>query len=65
MNPRVFLNVVSMQARQRLSYRADFWIEAVAGFIVTVTVAWFRWRAIFEGSGEETIGGFTLRGMIA
>ena len=65
MTPRLFLQVASLEARTRLSYRVDFWINAVVGFAVELLVAWFLWDAIFSASGAETIGGRTFHGMIA
>jgi ABC-2 type transport system permease protein len=63
-SPRLFASTFGIEARRLMSYRADFWINAVAGFVVHVGVAWFLWRAIFTVSGESEIGGFTFEGML-
>lgn len=47
-----------------MSYRVDFWINAVLGFVVELTIAYCLWSAIFEASGQATLGGFTFEGML-
>jgi len=64
MSPRLFARLVSMETRKGMSYRGDFWIDAVATFAVEMTVAFFLWRAIFAESGNAEIGGFGLEGMV-
>jgi ABC-2 type transport system permease protein len=64
MTARLFAQVASVEARKLMSYRADFWINAVAAFVVEATVAWALWSAIFAESGEASIGGFSRRGMV-
>lgn len=64
MSPRVFLHVLSVELRTQLSYRADFWINAIAGFLSEFGVAWFLWGAVFLESGKATIGGYTFEGMV-
>lgn len=63
MKPRLFLDVASVEARKLMSYRADFWLSAVASFVVEIAVAYYLWSAIFRESGREVIGGFTRDGM--
>ncbi|MEM9555860.1 MAG: ABC-2 family transporter protein [Acidobacteriota bacterium] len=64
MTPRLFLTAVSLQARKLMSYRVAFWATAIIAFAAELVVAVFLWRAIFEASGEESIGGFTYGGML-
>ena len=64
MRPRLFLHVLSIEARKSMSYRLDFWIQAVVGFAIGVAAPYFLWAAMFAESGSRTIGGFTLRGMV-
>lgn len=64
MSPHLFLHVASVEARKLMSYRADFWINAVAAFAVEITIAWALWTAIFAESGQARIGGFSLSGMV-
>lgn len=60
MTPRLFLQVVSMEARRRMSYRVDFWINAVAGFAAEFAIVWFLWSAMYRESGSEVIAGFSF-----
>ncbi|MFH0792491.1 MAG: ABC-2 family transporter protein, partial [bacterium] len=64
MTPRLFLRIVSMQVRKLMSYRMDFWINAVASFFVQLGVIYFLWQAIFRQTGRPSIGGYTFNGMI-
>lgn len=64
MSPRVFLHVLSVELRTQLSYRADFWINAFAGFLAEFGVTWFVWAAVFAESGKTVIGGYTFDGMV-
>ena len=64
MTPRLFRHVLGIEAKSRLSYRAEFWLSALAGFAADFGVVWFLWVAVFETSGKEMIGGRKLR-MIA
>jgi ABC-2 type transport system permease protein len=62
--PRLFTHLASLEARKLMSYRADFWITAVANLVATVLVHWFLWRSIFATTGAETLGGFTFPAMM-
>jgi ABC-2 type transport system permease protein len=63
-SPRVFLHVLSVELRAQVSYRADFWINALAGFLAEFGVTWFVWAAVFHESGKSVIGGYTFEGMV-
>ncbi len=60
----LFAKVVGLEARKLMSYRADFWLSAIAAFVVQLAVAYFLWLAIFEASGSGEIGGLSLAGMV-
>lgn len=64
MRPSLFLRILSIEGRRQMTYRVDFWINAVLGFVAELAIAYFLWTAIFEASGEERIGGFTFEGML-
>lgn len=64
MNARLFLHIVSLETRKLMSYRAAFWIEAVAAFAAQLGVAYFLWRAVFDATGAERIGGFSRAEML-
>ena len=65
MNAGLFLQVASLEARTRLSYRVDFWVNALVGFVVEMVVVWYLWDAMFAATGEETISGRTFHQMVA
>ncbi len=60
MRPRLFWQILSLEVRTRMSYRVDFWLNAVAGFLVELAVVWFLWQAVFHESGRQFIGGRTF-----
>jgi ABC-2 type transport system permease protein len=59
---RLFWSVAGVEARKRMSYRVDFWINAVVGFVAELGVAWFIVLAMF--AGIDRIGGFSRDGML-
>jgi ABC-2 type transport system permease protein len=63
-NPRLFRSVFSLEARKLMSYRADFWINAVIGFVAQYGVMFFLWQALYRESGQSTIRGWTFPMMI-
>jgi ABC-2 type transport system permease protein len=63
-SPRLFVQVLSIQARKLMSYRANFWIAAVVAFVVELALAWFLWSAVFRETGRAEIAGFTLSAMV-
>ena len=65
MSPRLFLRVCSIEARTRMSYRVDFWLNTVVGFFAQFGLVWFLWQAMFAAEDAETIGGYTFHGMVA
>jgi len=64
MNLRLLWNVFSVEARKRMSYRADFWINSIIGILVKLSVFWFLTYAMFSASGARNLAGYTERGMI-
>lgn len=61
---RLFGHVLSLEARKSMSYRADFWINALLSFFASLGVVAYLWWSIFEASGTATIGGWSYRGML-
>jgi ABC-2 type transport system permease protein len=59
---RLFWSIAGIEARKRMSYRADFWINAVVGFVTELGVAWFIVLAMFAGA--DRVGEFSRNGMI-
>lgn len=64
MSVRLFLQILSIEARKRMSYRVDFWLTSVVGFLAEFGVAYFLWQAMFRESGSVTIGGYSQNGMV-
>lgn len=59
---RLFWSIAGIEARKRMSYRADFWINALAGFVTELGVAYFIVLAMFAGGARP--GGFSRDGML-
>ena len=59
---RLFWAIAGVEARKRMSYRADFWINAVVGFVAELGVAWFIVLAMF--SGVDRMGDYSRNGML-
>ena len=49
---------------ERMTYRADFLVGTVLRFVPIVTTV-LLWNAVYEGSGQEELGGFRYREMVA
>lgn len=64
MRPALFLHVASMSARRSLSYRADFWIQAVLTFAAELGLAWFLWAGMLAASGAPTLGGMGFEELV-
>ena len=64
MTPRLFRTIAATEARKSLSYRVDFWLQAVAIVAVEGGIAWFVWAAVFAESRAVRIGGLTLGGTV-
>jgi ABC-2 type transport system permease protein len=61
---RKYLNIFRASLVERMAYRGDFLLGTVLRFLPVLTTV-LLWEAIFAGSGEEELGGFTRRQMIA
>jgi ABC-2 type transport system permease protein len=62
--PRLFFRICSIEARTRMSYRVDFWLNTVVGLLAQFGLVYFLWDAMFRESGVERIGGYTFDGMV-
>lgn len=60
MSPRLFLQIVSLEARKLMSYRADFWLYAVVSVTVHFGVQYYLWSSIYADRHGAAIGGRTL-----
>ncbi len=62
MTLRLYLSVAGMQARKLMSYRGDFWINSLLGFLAQIGIIYALWRALFLEAGATEIAGRTLAG---
>jgi ABC-2 type transport system permease protein len=63
-NSRVFWQIFSVEARKRMSYRTDFWINSLGGLAVNLSVYWALSTALFHSSGKPLIAGYTQQGLM-
>jgi ABC-2 type transport system permease protein len=61
---RLFLHIMGLEARTRMSYRVDFWIRTLVVFLAQLGVYLFLTRAIFAEAGTTEVRGFTEPQMI-
>lgn len=61
---RKYLNIFRASLVERMAYRSDFLLGTVLRFLPVVTTV-LLWEAIYAGSGEDEIAGFTRKQMIA
>jgi len=59
---RLFWNIAGIEARKRMSYRADFWLNSLVAFGTELGVAYFIVAAMF--SGADRLGGYSRNGML-
>ncbi|MBY0526594.1 MAG: ABC-2 family transporter protein [Gemmataceae bacterium] len=59
-----YLRIFRISLIERLVYRGDFFFSTILRFLPMVTTI-LLWRAIFEGSGQDEMAGFTLHNMVA
>ena len=56
--------VFGNELRKILSYRLEFWINFLGQTLVSITIAYFLWTAIFTENQTQTMNGFTLPKMM-
>ncbi len=61
---RKYLRIFRVSLVERLAYRADFLLGTVLRFLPLVTSV-LLWSAVYRGSGNDTIEGYTCRQVIA
>ncbi|MCY2939659.1 MAG: ABC-2 family transporter protein [Planctomycetota bacterium] len=59
-----YLRIFRVSLVERLTYRADFLLGTVLRFLPLITSV-LLWTAVYRGSGEESIEGYTCRQVIA
>jgi hypothetical protein len=58
-----FWHVVRLVFLERMSYRANLFLEVLGGILGSVIVV-VLWKAIFQGSGTDQVGGYSLPEMV-
>lgn len=61
---RVFRQVFSLELRKQMSYRVDFWVNSLFAFVAAIGVMYYLWKSIYADLNGQTIGGYSLGGMI-
>jgi len=61
---RWFLEVVSLELRRIAASRVEFWVRIVLQVATQAVIAYFLWSEVMAASGRDTIGGYTLHGMV-
>lgn len=61
---RKYFNVFRVSLIERMTYRGDFFFSTVLRFLPMLTTI-LLWQAIFAGSGQEHLSGFSYHEMIA
>jgi hypothetical protein len=64
MTLRKYFNIFRASLVERMAYRGDFLLGTVLRFLPVMTTI-LLWEAVFAGSGQEELAGFTRRQMIA
>lgn len=59
-----YANIVRISLIERMAYRGDFLIGTVLRFLPMVTTI-LLWQAIYEGSQQEELAGYSVNDMIA
>ena len=61
MSPRTFVHIATVEVRKRMSYRVDFWVNALVGLVTQVGVSYLIVAAIFRESNAASVGGMSAR----
>ncbi len=64
MRIRLFLHLISLEARKAMGYRAAWWFTTILQLVAALCVNYFTWIAVFSSQDKAEIGGFTLDEMI-
>lgn len=58
------LSVYANEIRKILSYRMEFWINFLGQTLVSVTIAYFLWSAIYQENNTTILNGFSFEKMM-
>lgn len=57
-------SIFTMELRQIITYRADFWVNFVGNASITFILAYFLWAAIFEANQAQSMNGFSMKDIV-
>src|SRR4051812_8363433 len=61
---RKYTKILRVSLIERMTYRGDFFLGTLLRFLPMITTI-LLWQAIYEGSGQAQLSGFSYREMIA
>jgi len=64
MNLKWIRSVFTLELRQIITYRADFWVNFVGSSAISFIIAYYLWNAIYNSLDTTTLRGFTMDDMI-
>ena len=64
MTAKMFFEIFAIECRRLMSYRADFWVNALMNFVAGIMVPYFLWGAMYKMSDSTTIGGYSYEAML-
>lgn len=64
MRPKLFAQIVSLEARKSMSYRVAFWAHAIGTLVVGFVIPYFLWQSIYQTRDVQVIGGYTFEAMV-
>lgn len=64
MRTKLATQVVSLEIRNILSYRVDFWTQFLVSLFSHVAIAYFLWSSIYEANQTDLIGGLSFHEMM-
>ncbi len=65
MSPRLFLSIAGLELRKRLTYRADFWINAWVGLAIQIAVSAVLVEGVLAATGQGAFAGWTRLQFVA
>lgn len=57
-------SIFTMELRQIITYRADFWVNFVGNASITFILAYFLWSGIFEANNTDHLNGFSMKDIV-
>tara|TARA_B100001971_G_scaffold215182_1_gene259098 strand:+ start:42283 stop:43092 length:810 start_codon:yes stop_codon:yes gene_type:complete len=64
MNTRWLKSIFTLELRQIITYRADFWINFLGNISINFVLAYFLWKSIYTAKAVESMNGFSMNDII-